>query len=141
MPLTTRLSTAVSSNSHFSNGADLPEVLPIDQFQASSHVFAAITGGGGHLGWFDGPFFSFKKSKSRWILKPVQEFFRAAFRDLDIQGGQIQIEEGKGPSGDEGWNWVKAGGHEVQGGARVGWKVLDEREVGGAGKSGVMQGL
>lgn len=117
------------------------EAIPIEQFQSSSHVFSAITGGGGHLGWFDGPFFSSKKSKSRWILKPVQEYFTAAFRDLGVEGGLLEVRQGKGPGGEEGWCWVEKGGHEVQGGAQVGWKVLDERDVRGAGQSGVMQGL
>jgi hypothetical protein len=118
---------------------DCVEALPIDQFQSSSHVFSAITGGGGHLGWFDGPLFSSTKSKSRWILKPVQEYFTAAFRDLDVRGGLLEV--GKGPGGEGGWQWVQKGGHDVQGGTRVGWKVLDDREISGAGQSGVMQGL
>lgn len=29
----------------------------------------------------------------------------------------------------------------MQGGSRVGWKVLEEREISGAGQSGVLQGL
>ena len=119
----------------------LPGALPIEEFQASSHVFEAITGGGGHLGWFDGPFLSSKKSKSRWIVKPVSEFLKAGFRDLEIEGGSITVSHGKGPGGEEGWEWVKEGGHEVQGGTRVGWKVLDEKDVKGAGQSGVLQGL
>jgi len=49
--------------------------------------------------------------------------------------------EGGGPGGDEGWQWVLKGGHEVQGGAQVGWKVLNEGDVRGAGQSGVLQGL
>jgi hypothetical protein len=120
---------------------DKLDALPIDQFQASSHVFEAITGGGGHLGWFDGPFFSRKRSKSRWIVTPVREFLFAAFRDLDVQGGDVEIEESTGPDGGAGWQWVLKGGHDVQGGARVGWKVLDDGDIKGAGQSGVMQGL
>ena len=116
-------------------------MLPIEQFQSSTHVFSAVTGGGGHLGWFDGPFFSRTKSKSRWILKPVQEYLTAAFRDLDVQGGQLEVVESEGPGGEGGWQWVEKGGHEVQGGKKVGWKVLDEQDVSGAGQSGVMQGL
>lgn len=126
---------------------DILGALPIEQFQSSSYVFEAITGGGGHLGWFDGPFFSSTKSKSRWIVKPVREFLKAAFRDLEPQGGSVTVSLGKGPgpesgSGSEaGWNWVTEGGHEVQGGTRVGWKVLDEKDIKGAGESGVLQGL
>ncbi|KIR31098.1 anon-23da protein [Cryptococcus deuterogattii MMRL2647] len=39
-------------------------------------------GGGGHLGWFDGPFFDKTKSKHRWVLKPVSEFILACTQDL-----------------------------------------------------------
>lgn len=56
-------------------------------------------------------------------------------------GGRITVSQGSGPGGEEGWSWVEEGGHEVQGGGRVGWKVLDEKEVSGAGESGVLQGL
>lgn len=80
-------------------------------------------------------------------MKPVKEFLKAAFRDLEPQGGEITVSLGKGPgsepssSSEDGWNWVKEGGHEVQGGTRVGWKVLDEKDIKGAGESGVLQGL
>ncbi|OXG51937.1 anon-23da protein [Cryptococcus neoformans] len=56
--------------------------LPLDEFVASSHIYTAVTGGGGHLGWFDGPFFDKTKSKQRWVLKPVSEFISACTRDL-----------------------------------------------------------
>lgn len=104
-------------------------------------MFEAITGGGGHLGWFDGPFFSSTKSKSRWIIKPVQEFFTAAFDELEQRGGVVTVTKGTGPRQETDWQWVTEGGHEVQGGGQVGWKVLQESEVSGAGQSGVLQGL
>ena len=53
----------------------------------------------------------------------------------------LQVVERAGAGGEKGWQWVENGGHEVQGGTRVGWKVLDDRDVSGAGQSGVMQGL
>jgi len=41
-----------------------------------------------------------------------------------------------------GWEWVEKEGHEMQGGGRIGWRLLKEGEVieGGEG-SGVLQGL
>ena len=47
-------------------------------------------------------------------------------------------EEGK----EDGWVWVKRGGHAIQGGGRRGWRVLKAHEVihGGEG-DGVLQGL
>lgn len=74
-------------------------------------------------------------------MKPILEFFGAAFRDLDQKGGPVTVTIGAGPEAEDGWSWVEKGGHEVQGGQRVGWKVLDEGEVHGAGQSGVLQGL
>ena len=65
----------------------------------------------------------------------------AAFRDLDVLGGQLEVVESEGPGGEAGWQWIQKGGHGVQGGKKVGWKVLDEQDVSGAGQSGVMQGL
>jgi len=53
----------------------------------------------------------------------------------------VKVIESKGPGGEDGWQWVEEGGHEVQGGTRVGWRVLDDRDISGAGQSGVMQGL
>jgi hypothetical protein len=44
----------------------------------------------------------------------------------------------------DGWVWVVRGceAHEVQGGGRVGWRVLDESEiVKGEEGSGALQGL
>ncbi|WWC66635.1 uncharacterized protein I206_100538 [Kwoniella pini CBS 10737] len=115
--------------------------LPLEELKSSSHVVTAITGSGGHLGWFDGPFplWSSMKSKSRWVLKPVSEFFIAAARDLDVAGGNLQIQE------EEGWDWVVEGGHDIPGLARRGWKVLKEGEMvkgeGDEGENGVLQGL
>jgi hypothetical protein len=65
----------------------------------------------------------------------------AAFRDLDVQGGPLEVVRADGPGGEAGWQWVEGGGHDVQGGKKVGWKMLDEQDVAGAGQSGVMQGL
>ncbi|RXK38700.1 hypothetical protein M231_04010 [Tremella mesenterica] len=64
--------------------------LPIAEFQASSHVYAAITGPGGHLGWFCGPLFaSREKRKARWIVIPAVEWLTAASRDLPSRGNVV----------------------------------------------------
>jgi len=113
--------------------------LPIASFRASTHVFAAITGAGGHLGWFSGPFFG-PASKSRWSLKPVSEFLVAACRDLPPTNIIVETRPGEG-----GWEWVGENAHEITGvgvDGTVGWKVLKEGEVReGEGRSGVLQGL
>ncbi|OCF36347.1 anon-23da protein [Kwoniella heveanensis BCC8398] len=114
--------------------------LPLEEIKASSHIYAAVTGSGGHLGWFDGPFplFSSTKSKRRWVLKPVSEFLLAAERDLDVAGAVKTVE-------DEGWALVEEGGHKIPSLDRVAWKVLSEGEVvsgeGDEGEGGVIQGL
>ncbi|WVR03567.1 hypothetical protein IAU60_000559 [Kwoniella sp. DSM 27419] len=116
--------------------------LPLQELKASSHVYTVITGSGGHLGWFDGPFplFSSVQSKRRWVLKPVSEFLRAAERDLDPTSQVYTTQK-------EGWEWVdlERGGHAIAGLERVGWKVLREGElVAGEkdeGEGGVLQGL
>ncbi|WVF65970.1 hypothetical protein IAT40_000708 [Kwoniella sp. CBS 6097] len=114
--------------------------LPLEEIKASSHIYAAITGSGGHLGWFDGPFplFSSTKSKSRWVLKPVSEFLLAAERDLGVAGAVKTVEE-------DGWELVEEGGHEIPSLKLVAWKVLSEGEVisgeGDEGEGGVVQGL
>jgi hypothetical protein len=99
-------------------------------------VCLAITGSGGHLGWFDGNWFSTRGSKSRWILKPASEFLEAATRDLGIEGGDVQVKR------EDGWDWVESGGHEIQGGGRRGWRVLrEDADVEGAEGTGALQGL
>ncbi|WWC85872.1 uncharacterized protein L201_000739 [Kwoniella dendrophila CBS 6074] len=115
--------------------------LPLEELKASSHVITAITGSGGHLGWFDGPFplWAPKKSKQRWVLRPVSEFLTAAARDLHTAGGPVKVTE------EDGWEWVKEGGHGIPSLDRRGWKVLKEgEEVKGEndeGETGVIQGL
>jgi hypothetical protein len=61
----------------------------------------------------------------------------AATRDLGVKGIEhVEIEE------VDGWEWVKVQGHEMQGGDKIGWRVLREGEiVEGGESSGVLQGL
>jgi hypothetical protein len=115
--------------------------LPLEGFSKSSHVLAAVTGGGGHLGWFDGPFFgSAAKRKSRWVLKPVQEFFRASVRDApSSRADSIHVDV---QQEDDGFTYVKGAHGTGRAGKRVGWMVLSESEVvRGSDESGVLQGL
>ncbi|TYJ51641.1 hypothetical protein B9479_007775 [Cryptococcus floricola] len=118
--------------------------LPLAGMQASSHVYTAITRAGGHLGWFDGPLFGPPaKTKHRWILKPVSEWFEACARDLRAPGedarAAVEVEE------VDGWEWVKEARYEIPGVERVGWKVLREGEVVAGeedeGEGGLVQGL
>lgn len=114
--------------------------LPLDEFHASSHVYTAISGGGGHLGWFEG-----SRANTRWSLKPVAEWFEAATRDFRVEGKRVDLEKGV-----DGWVWGEEMAHEVSGigekegggGGRLGWKVLDRGEVvEGAEGEGPLQGL
>ncbi|WVQ76121.1 hypothetical protein IAR50_005764 [Cryptococcus sp. DSM 104548] len=118
--------------------------LPLAEMQASSHIYTAITRSGGHLGWFDGPFFgSPAKTKHRWVLKPVAEWFQACARDLRSPGedarAPVEVEE------EEGWEWVKEPRYKISGLDRVGWKVLREGEMvageADEGEGGLVQGL
>ncbi len=81
--------------------------LPISQVQAGSHVYLAVTGGGGHLGWFDGPI-SGPASKRRWVVKPMGEFLTAAARDLPPRA-PVSVAQGPGPE----WATVTAKKDEV----------------------------
>jgi hypothetical protein len=90
----------------------------------------------------------------------------AATRDLDMAGGAVVTERngpkstapesngdvvgiGAGASATSGnshftentWHFVTSGGHPVQGGGKVGWRVLGDDEVDGTAESGVLQGL
>lgn len=83
--------------------------LPITQVEASSHVYLAVTGGGGHLGWFDGPMFG-DASKRRWVVKPMGEFLSAAARDLPPRAA-VNVISGPGPAwanpeAKQGEDWV-----------------------------------
>lgn len=131
------------------NAMDDPVVhghaLPIEEVQAATHVQLAVTGGGGHLGWFDGPF-SGAASRDRWVRKPIAEFLTAAVRDLK-PGPEVTVTYGEeleytkiidamapdtlGIDGVEmdtnAWAWVDGEIFSCQTGAepaRVGWKVL-----------------
>ena len=110
-----------------------------------------MTGAGGHLGWFDGPFFG-SASKDRWISKPAIEWLGAASRDFGAVGKVVvRRDEGEEEAAGhddgaqakaEGWTWVEQSGHAIQGGCRRGWKVLDEKEVvHGEEGGGTLQGL
>lgn len=114
--------------------------LPISEIASSSHVYGAITGGGGHLGWFEGP-----RARTRWILRPVSEWLTAAYRDMPRAGGMLDATKA-----ENGWTWVEKPAHAITGvgekmgggGGKVGWKVLDEGEViRGEEGEGVLQGL
>jgi hypothetical protein len=114
--------------------------LPITQIASSSHVYGAITGGGGHLGWFEGP-----RAAKRWILRPVSEWLTAAYRDMPRAGNSLDVEQ-RG----NGWTWITVPAHKISGvgekegggEGKVGWKVLDQGEViRGAEGEGVLQGL
>lgn len=70
--------------------------LPVSQVQGGSHVYLAVTGGGGHLGWFDGPMFG-PQSKRRWVVKPMGEFLTAAARDLPPRAA-VTVNAGPGPA-------------------------------------------
>jgi hypothetical protein len=136
--------------------------LPIDEFTASTHVYTGVSGGGGHLGWFEG-----NSADRRWVLKPVSEFLTAATRDLAIQGAPVLARSnsqasqdvtlaraevsndsttGGQSSSEAGWEWVEDNAHEMAGvgseTGNVGWKVLKEgEEIHGAQGSGSLQGL
>ena len=137
--------------------------LPIDEFTASTHVYTGVSGGGGHLGWFEG-----NSADRRWVLKPVSEFLTAATRDLAIQGAPVvvrrepkasqdvtltrdaEVSNGSATGGQSttgtGWEWVEDNAHEMAGvgseTGNVGWKVLIEgEEIHGAQGSGSLQGL
>lgn len=92
----------------------------------------AVTGGGGHLGWFDGPLIGAEKTEeneaeekcrtSRWIRKPIAEFLTAAARDLAPRAAVSTV------PGDDGWTWVDGEPVVPQTGAdpvKIGWKVLE----------------
>ncbi|BEI82219.1 hypothetical protein CcaverHIS002_0300870 [Cutaneotrichosporon cavernicola] len=81
--------------------------LPITQVQDASHVYLAVTGGGGHLGWFDGPMKG-PKSKGRWVVKPMGEFLTAAARDLPPRA-PVAVAPGPGPE----WATVTAKKEEM----------------------------
>ncbi|CAK9783619.1 unnamed protein product [Cutaneotrichosporon oleaginosum] len=69
--------------------------LPISQVQEGSHVYLAVTGAGGHLGWFDGPIKG-PASRRRWVVKPMGEFLTAAARDLPPRA-PVSVVPGPGP--------------------------------------------
>jgi hypothetical protein len=100
-------------------------------------VVLAVTGGGGHLGWFDGPLFhrGNKYPQQRWIVKPVSEFLRSAASSVrkDVVHRR-DVEDG-----DDGWQWVV--GSETDTYGKVGWKVETKDKVKGAEESGTLQGL
>ena len=114
--------------------------LPIDKFAVSSHVYGAVTGGGGHLGWFEG-----SRAQRRWVLKPASQWITAAARDLPITPGTVEVQKSA-----NGWEWVTrpihcisgVGDREGGGGGKVGWKILSETEiVQGEEGQGPLQGL
>lgn len=128
--------------------------LPIEEVTTSSHVMLAVTAGGGHLGWFDGPLFAGTKTiktadgkiervraypQQRWIAKPVQEFITAIVDELDYEATGYTnqpVFENK----EDDWVWVKGSEKQVYG--PVGWKVVESGgAVQGNNESGVLAGL
>lgn len=108
------------------------DALPVPEVTSSSHVQMAVTGAGGHLGWFDGPLFGKsccteeKCHTSRWILRPIREFLAAAGRDLLPRAEVKTLTEVK--DGEE-WTFVDAPPMIPQTGAdptRIGWRVTQE---------------
>lgn len=117
--------------------------LPFTQVQKGSHVQLAVTGGGGHLGWFDGPFWS----KTRWVRIPIAEFLAAGARDLapraevivesdegidekeGVMETDIEYQEAVKEKGESRWEWCKGPLVVPQTGARptrIGWRVVAE---------------
>ncbi len=116
-----------------------PASLPLDLVAQSSHVVLAVTGGGGHLGWFDGPLFASRRAypQQRWVLQPVKEYVNAAVEDgrLDTQAARRSTQ-----SGEDGWTWVEDRASDLYG--RIGWKVVESHgRVQGQDGSGALQGL
>ena len=108
---------------------------PITEIQSSSHVYLAVTPGGGHLGWF-----SDLSTKDRWLRKPISEFLIAATRDLPIMGAAVEVNE------KDGWEWVRKAAHDVKGvggdSGSVGWRLMMAgQSILGAEESEVMHGL
>ncbi|KAL7418672.1 hypothetical protein Q5752_006355 [Cryptotrichosporon argae] len=140
------------------------DALPLPEIHDSTHVYAAITGSGGHLGWFDGPLVSGGSAgrKRRWILRPASEYLTAAARDLAPRGS-VRVVRGspaglRGSDGDEhkdedaeeagaaaglpqgdAWEWVAHSSAHAYAG--VGWRVLKEGEVVRGEEGGTIQGL
>lgn len=125
--------------------------LPIEAVESSSHVVLAISSGGGHLGFLDGPFvqkpFSDPKKtgypQQRWIVKPVSEFLQAAVDALepeaDAENRGVPVHR-KAEEGEDGWEWVADSEGDTYG--RVGWKEVEHGElIEGAESSGPLQGL
>lgn len=125
--------------------------LPFTQVQKGSHVQLAVTGGGGHLGWFDGPFWS----KTRWVRIPIAEFLSAGARDLPPraeieteENGELDVQEGvmetDAEYGQGQWQWCKGPLMIPQMGAkptRIGWRVVAEGMEVPDLKAPVIQGL
>lgn len=123
------------------NALDDPVVsgqsLPVDEVSASSHAVLAVTSHGGHLGWFDGPFFGgrARPRQKRWIIKPIAEYVTALLDHTEDESPRRTVEREA-----DGWSWVEGSERDTYG--RVGWReVEDDRLVSGAESSGVLQGL
>lgn len=110
--------------------------LPFTQVQKGSHVQLAVTGGGGHLGWFDGSF----GSKTRWVRIPIAEFLSAGARDLPPRA-EVAVEHSAALDEKERvtttdaeyaegtWEWCTGPLIVPQTGAdptRIGWRVVAE---------------
>ncbi len=110
--------------------------LPLSLVESSSHVILAITGAGGHLGWFDGPYFKRgdQYPQQRWVLKPISEFLKAAVTALTEQADARKVVKG-----DDGWTWVVGSEGDLYG--RVGWKEKAGHEVVHGAEDGTLQGL
>ena len=58
--------------------------LPIEEIANSPYACMAVTGGGGHIGWFTG-----YRAEERWCVRPAMEWLGAATRDLPVAAASI----------------------------------------------------
>lgn len=64
----------------------------------------------GHLGWFEGgsPLF---RAPSRWVHRPISEFFKAALEELVLSKGRLADQKGGSAAGDQAaWSAVEEEG-------------------------------
>lgn len=102
----------------------------------------AVTARGGHLGWFNGPFFTSKSSgrypQQRWILEPVRDYITAILEQTDFERDTVPGPRTIRREGE--WTWIEDSEKELYG--PFGWKVVQEgKQVEGAESSGVLAGL
>ncbi|KZV94660.1 AB-hydrolase YheT [Exidia glandulosa HHB12029] len=89
------------------------------------YVCIALTHGGGHLGWFE-------DDGTRWVVKPVLEWFKA-LAEMPSEPGKDEVEMKESEDGF----WREVGREHI------GWKVLKDGElvVADQGATGMVAGL